>query len=424
VHQVEAQIEQVRDEVRGHERRLQELSLEEFQSQLAYWNTQSAVAERALSDAQSRRDERAAALVQANNAIESAQSQLQSLDASMLDLETEKTRHRQSEVDVSAQIEALLALVNPAEAELDQIERQQESMQSAEAAARQELSKAEHNHAQAKIALARRQEAVETWRRRIEDDFGLVAFEYSEEVSGPTPLPMGEMVEQLPRVKQISPDLEENIRRLRAQLRRMGAINPEAQAEYLEVKGRFEFMTEQVSDLRQAEEDVQQVLIELDELMQRELRRTFEAVAEEFSVMFKRLFAGGSARLLLTDPEDMASTGIDIEARLPGKRMQGLSLLSGGERSLTASALIFALLKVSPTPFCLLDEVDAMLDEANVGRFRDLLRELSQETQFIVVTHNRSTVQAADVIYGVTMGRDSSSQVISLKMDEVEKVVE
>jgi len=235
---------------------------------------------------------------------------------------------------------------------------------------------------------------------------------------------MGEMVEQLPRVKQISPDLEENLRRLRAQLRRMGAINPEAQAEYLEVKQRFEFMTEQVSDLRQAEEDVQQVIIELDELMQRELRHTFDAVAEEFSDFFKRLFAGGSARLVLTDPEDMASTGIDIEARLPGKRMQGLSLLSGGERSLTASALIFALLKVSPTPFCLLDEVDAMLDEANVGRFRDLLRELSQGTQFIVVTHNRSTVQVADVIYGVTMGRDSSSQVISLKMEEVEKVIE
>jgi chromosome segregation protein len=424
VDQVETQIEQRREEVKGHERHLQELSLEEFQSQVAYWNTQSAVAERALSDARARRDERIAALAQADNAIDAAQGHLQSLDASMQALEAERAQHRQSEVDVSAQIEALLALVNPAEAELDQIERQQESMQSAEAAARQELSKAEHTHAQAKIALARRQEAIETWRRRIEDDFGLVAFEYSEEVSGPTPLPLGEMVEQLPRVKQITPDLEENIRRLRAQLRRMGAINPEAQVEYLEVKGRFEFMTEQVSDLHQAEEDVQQVLIELDELMQRELRRTFEAVSEEFSIMFKRLFGGGSARLLLTDPEDMTSTGIDIEARLPGKRMQGLSLLSGGERSLTASALIFALLKVSPTPFCLLDEVDAMLDEANVGRFRDLLRELSQETQFIVVTHNRSTVQVADVIYGVTMGRDSSSQVISLKMDEVEKVVE
>jgi chromosome segregation protein len=127
--------------------------------------------------------------------------------------------------------------------------------------------------------------------------------------------------------------------------------------------------------------------------------------------------------LKLTNSDDVTNTGVDIEARLPGRRVQGLSLLSGGERSLTAAALIFALIKISPTPFCVLDEVDAMLDEANVGRFRDLLRELSQTTQFIVVTHNRNTVQVADVIYGITMGRDSSSQVISLKMDEVSKVV-
>jgi len=119
----------------------------------------------------------------------------------------------------------------------------------------------------------------------------------------------------------------------------------------------------------------------------------------------------------------LTNTGIDIEARLPGRREQGLSLLSGGERSLTATALIFALLKVSPTPFCILDEVDAMLDEANIGRYRDLLRELSLTTQFIIITHNRNTVQVADVIYGVTMGRDSTSQVISLKLDEAGQVV-
>jgi chromosome segregation protein len=422
--QLETQINQRREDVKRRELLTQELSLDEFQSQVAYWNTQIAVAQRALDDARSRRDERIGVLEGSKKSIEEVENRIQQLEASIRELESEKTQNRHSETEVTAQIDALLTLLNPAEAELDLKEGEQESMQSSEAAARQELSKAEHHHAQARIALARRQEAVETWRRRIEDDFGLVAFEYSEEVSGPTPLPMGEMVEQLPRIKHISPDLEENLRRLRAQLRRMGAINPEAQAEYLEVKQRFEFMTEQVTDLRQAEEDVQQVILELDELMQRELRRTFEAVAEEFSIMFKRLFAGGSARLVLTDPEDMASTGIDIEARLPGKRMQGLSLLSGGERSLTASALVFALLKVSPTPFCLLDEVDAMLDEANVGRFRELLRELSQGTQFIVVTHNRSTVQVADVIYGVTMGRDSSSQVISLKIEEVEKVIE
>jgi len=176
--------------------------------------------------------------------------------------------------------------------------------------------------------------------------------------------------------------------------------------------------------LLQAEQDVRQVIGELDELMKRGFHKTFEAVAGEFRQIFTRLFGGGSARLLLTEPDDLTTTGIEIEARLPGRRMQSLSLLSGGERSLAAVSLVFALLKVSPTPFCVLDEVDAMLDEANVGRFRDLLRELSQRTQFIIVTHNRNTVQVADVIYGITMGRDSSSQVLSLKLDEVEQVFE
>jgi chromosome segregation protein len=234
---------------------------------------------------------------------------------------------------------------------------------------------------------------------------------------------LGELVEQLPMVEKLPESLDETIRRQRAQLRRIGSVNPEAQAEYLEVKERFEFMTNQIADLHQAESDIKEVIAELDILMEREFRRTFEAVASEFRQIFTRLFGGGTARLVLTDPEDLTETGIDIEARLPGRRTQGLSLLSGGERSLTATALVFSLLKVSPTPFCVLDEVDAMLDEANVGRFRDLLRELSQNTQFIVITHNRNTVQAADVIYGVTMGRDSVSQVISLKMDEIGEVV-
>jgi chromosome segregation protein len=140
------------------------------------------------------------------------------------------------------------------------------------------------------------------------------------------------------------------------------------------------------------------------DVMNSELRqrlRKFEGVTDEGRSEFK------------------TETGIDIEARLPGRREQGLSLLSGGERSLTAIALVFALLKVSPTPVCVMDEVDAMLDEANVGRFRDLLLELSKDTQFVIITHNRNTVQAADVIYGVTMGRDSASQIISLRLDEV-----
>jgi chromosome segregation protein len=166
------------------------------------------------------------------------------------------------------------------------------------------------------------------------------------------------------------------------------------------------------------------VIAELELLMEREFRKTFDAVAVKFREIFTRLFGGGEGRLVLSDPEDLSRSGVDIEARLPGRRTQGLSLLSGGERSLTAAALIFSLLKISPTPFCVLDEVDAMLDESNVARYRSLLRELSSETQFIVITHNRNTVQVADILYGITMDEDSTSQVLSLKLEEVEEIIQ
>jgi chromosome segregation protein len=325
---------------------------------------------------------------------------------------------------VAEQIRRLNAQIEPAEAAVEAMEAESERLQKTEAEARQNLSLADHTNSQARLTLARRQESLQSLQRRIEEDFGLVAFEYEAKVSGPMTLPLEGMVEQLPRVHKLSPDVEENIKRQRAQLRRLGAINPEAQAEYQEVKTRYEFLTTQVADLQHAEDDIRQVIAELDEIMHREFRRTFEAVAEEFRVIFTRLFGGGSARLILTDPDDLNATGIDIQARLPGRRAQGLALLSGGERSLTAVALVFSLLKVSPTPFCILDEVDAMLDEMNVGRFRELLRELSAVTQFVIITHNRNTVQAADVIYGITMGRDSASQVLSLKLDEVADLVD
>jgi chromosome segregation protein len=265
----------------------------------------------------------------------------------------------------------------------------------------------------------RRQEALDNLREKITDDFGLVMFDYAAEVSGPVPLPFEGMVEELPVVTEVSPELETQLIQNRTHLRRMGAINPEAKAEFDRESERYTFMKSQVEDLQKAEQDLKQVIAELDELTKKEFSKTFDAVDKQFRAMFTRLFGGGSARLALTDPDNLVETGIEIEARLPGRREQGLALLSGGERSLTAVALVFALLKVSPTPVCVMDEVDAMLDEANVGRFRDLLQELSRDTQFIVITHNRNTVQAADVIYGITMGRDSASQVISLRLDQV-----
>jgi chromosome segregation protein len=422
--QLEDEINQARGLLRERSTVFEELSLEDLQTQLSHWNMRTAVAERATVDARNRYTERKTALENAHKSQQILSSRLADANSALQELKRDQQTLHQLENEVNDQVEALRSLIQPAEAELRKTEGEQTTLQSRENKARQSLSQAEHYHAQARIQLARRQEALESMRRRIEDDFGLVAFDYTDDVSGPTPLPLDGMVEQLPTVDRLPPEADENIKRQRAQLRRMGAINPEAQLEFQQVKERFEFLNTQIDDLLKAENGVKEIITELDLLIEREFRKTFDAVAQEFREIFARLFGGGYAKLVLTDPDDMTSTGIDIEARLPGRRSQGLSLLSGGERSLTATALVFAILKVSPTPFCVLDEVDAMLDEANVGRFRELLRELSTSTQFVIVTHNRNTVQVADVIYGVTMGRDSSSQVISLKLDQVNQLVE
>jgi chromosome segregation protein len=389
-----------------------------------HWKTRVAVIERALGEVKNRYSERQATLDHVVRELHDAQTRRSEIQAAQDALGKEKAGLREAEGAVNVEIGELLLLIEPSEKELGTVETQQDQAQVLEARARQALSQAEHYYAQARINLARRQETLDGLRQRIEDDFGLVAFDYADDVSGPTPLPIDGMVAQLPKLTSLPLELDENIKRQKALLHRMGPINPEAQTEHEEVKQRYEFLTVQVADLRDAEVGIKEVIAELDLLMEREFRKTFDAVAHEFRDIFSRLFGGGTARLVLTDPQDLTMTGIDIEARLPGRREQGLSLLSGGERSLTASALVFSLLKVSPTPFCVFDEVDAMLDEANVGRFREVLEELAQSTQFIIITHNRNTVQVADVIYGVTMGRDSASQVVSLQLDEVSQVVD
>ncbi|WP_110517078.1 chromosome segregation protein SMC [Herpetosiphon llansteffanensis] len=212
--------------------------------------------------------------------------------------------------------------------------------------------------------------------------------------------------------------LNEQIDQLRNKLRRMGTINPLAPQEYAELGERHQFLTEQVRDIRHAADGLRALINELETAMNSRFAQTFSAVAEEFSQAFTRLFGGGTAQLILNDPNSSES-GIDIIAQPPGKRRQPLSLLSGGERSLTAVALLVALLKVNPTPFCVMDEVDAALDEANVVRLREQLLEMSQHTQFVLVTHNRGTVEAASTLYGVTMNPDGASKILSIRLDQL-----
>lgn len=271
---------------------------------------------------------------------------------------------------------------------------------------------------QVRIRQTQHENQIEGLQERIRADLGLVSLSYDAEQTGPHPLPIREVVEELPAVDGLPPDIEENIHHYRGQLQRMGPINPDAPAELATTEERFEFLTQQVGDLTETDVQLRGVIAELDELTSKAFSKTVEEVNGIFDQTFQQLFGGGSGRLVMTDPDDPTSSGVEIIARLPNRREQGLALLSGGERSLTAAALIFSLLKVAPPPFCVLDEVDAALDEANVNRFRDVLRELGQHTQFILITHNRGTVQAAQTLYGVSMQPDSSSQVISIKPEE------
>ncbi len=205
---------------------------------------------------------------------------------------------------------------------------------------------------------------------------------------------------------------------LRRRFHELGAVNPFAADEYEEVKARLDVLEAQRADLQSAIDATRELIGELDRLVTEQFRRTFEALERAFDARFQQLFGGGYAHLTLTDPQDLTTTGVEITARPPGKKAQALAMLSGGERALTAVALLFAMLTVRPVPFCVLDEVDAALDEANIGRFTDALRELARETQCIVITHNRGTIEAADALYGVTVGDDSASRVISLRLDE------
>lgn len=220
------------------------------------------------------------------------------------------------------------------------------------------------------------------------------------------------------RLPQTLPEVLARADALRKELQLIGSINAEAPEEYRQLSERFSFLAEQLEDLAQAELTLRKAIDDLQDLMASRFRETFELVNSEFERLFSILFGGGSARLALTKPDQPLEGGVEVVAALPGKRTTSLLGFSGGERSLTAVALLFAMMKVNPSPFCLLDEVDAALDESNVRRFCDMVKELSKETQFLLITHNRTTMETAAALYGVSMQSDSVSRVMSLRLEE------
>jgi len=214
-----------------------------------------------------------------------------------------------------------------------------------------------------------------------------------------------------------SPEVEARLGELKSLIESMGEVNLLAIQEYEEAKTRLEFLAEQEADLVQSLEALDQAIKKINRTSRKRFAETFEAVNQKFKETFTVLFNGGRAELVLTDESNLLETGVDIIAQPPGKRLQNISLLSGGEKALTAVALIFSLYLINPSPFCLMDEVDAPLDDANIGRFNKMIKDMAQKYQFILVTHNKLTMELADTLYGVTMEEMGISKLVSVKLN-------
>ena len=211
---------------------------------------------------------------------------------------------------------------------------------------------------------------------------------------------------------------ETNYNEMKARIEAMGPVNMMALEEFQESEQREEFLRRERDDLVQSIQNTQLTINELDQVSRQKFEEAFNFINAHFAIAFQSLFGGGTGEMRLSEPDSSGDAGIDIVAQPPGKRLQNILLLSGGEKALTALALLIAVFRYSPSPFCILDEVDAPLDEANVGRFNKMLAEMCGQTQFIVVTHNRKTMEMGSVLYGVTMQEPGVSKLVSVKWEE------
>ncbi|WP_342440046.1 chromosome segregation protein SMC [Paenibacillus sp. FSL L8-0436] len=269
---------------------------------------------------------------------------------------------------------------------------------------RQALKAVEDKLRSTEVAVGRLDVELDNILRKLSDDYELSY----------------ELAKQRYPVPEDVPAAQLEVQRLKRSISALGEVNLGAIEEYQRVHERYTFLSSQKDDLVEAKTTLYHVIHEMEEEMSKRFKQTFDAIRREFGTVFSKLFGGGRADLMLLDPEHMLDTGIDIVAQPPGKKLQNLQLLSGGERALTAMALLFAILQVKPVPFCVLDEVEAALDEANVVRFAQYLREFSEQTQFIVVTHRKGTMEEADVLYGVTMEEGGVSKLVSVKLEDEE----
>jgi chromosome segregation protein len=383
---------------------------------LSHWREEYAAVERQRTDAAVR----AASIAERLHATE---AQVARCQAAVAELNERRTKALREGADCRGAAEAArvlgdesLAQRQAAEAEAGQLEEEAQRLlaaiaeanrtlsadDAAEQSARSRLDEMRAERAAVELALTERRMALERVATQLAERYGL------------TP-------DALSDVEGLDADDEERDRRaetIRERLQRLGEVNPAALTDLEELRTRRDFLVTQRDDLERSLEDLKRTIGKLTRTSRERFDATFNASNEKLAELFPKLFPGGKARLELTPPEEGGEAGVEIVVQPAGKKLQSLSLLSGGEKALTAAALILSLFLIRPTPFCLLDEVDAPLDEANIGRFNQLVREMATASQFVLITHNRRTMEAADTLYGITMEQAGISKVVSVRLRE------
>ena len=382
-----------------------------------------------------RREERDTALARVDSQTARKQAQLSDLEKQAAVLSTRLEQASASLAAKRQQWEGVSGVQKPGEEELAQLESREKSLRAELETALSRRREAEMGLLEAQTNVRLKTDELASLREGMEEE-GLTATDTGDVVpvagasgdglpewlAGEMP-PLDEPENRLPPIRggtSVDPvALKEQISHLRGRIRSLGPVDAQAPTDYAESKQRYEFLSSQVQDLSQAETLLQEAIGELEEKIKERFAVAFSQVNEQFQRYFTTFFGGGSAHLVETQPKEGDDPGIEVTAQPPGKRAANLSMLSGGERALTAMALLFALLQTRPSTFCVLDEVDAMLDESNVGRFTEAVKQLSQATQFIVITHNRRTIEMADHIHGVAMGKDMTSSILSLRLSDL-----
>ncbi|MBF0780359.1 MULTISPECIES: chromosome segregation protein SMC [unclassified Granulicatella] len=349
--------------------------------------------------------------------LKQSQKQLQFEEESLAAISSQLKEHSQTKEELTGLIEALKGEQDACQFEKDTVETQlihiKEQKKTIEAELfleetrgkelQQAIQKLLKDIGNLETKTGRFEVSIDTHLTRLSQDYALTY----------------EAAKECVNITMTIQEASQKVSRLKQDIDQLGLVNLAAIEEYELVHERFIFMSNQQSDLLQAKDNLMGTMLEMDQEMTRRFKETFYAIKHQFEKTFPKLFGGGKATLELSDPSDLLETGVDIVAQPPGKKLQNLSLLSGGEKAFTAIALLFAILEVRPVPFCLLDEVEAALDEANVSRYGRYLKEFIDQTQFIVITHRKGTMEEANTLYGVTMQESGVSKLASVRFEDI-----